>query len=104
MNMDYLKVEDLKHNYTYRIRARNGRVGVWDAGSGEFLLYRVKFNDHYTFGEIHYDHFGTARPYEELEECPLDVTDFSEKEMLAYLKRWEVEMMNRDYPHPKERP
>jgi hypothetical protein len=43
--MDYLKVEELKPYYTYRIRARNGRVGIWRPETGEFTLRRTKFND-----------------------------------------------------------
>ena len=112
---DYLKVEELKPGYTYRIRARNGTVGVWYPEVGEFILSRYKFGSNYTFGEIHYDlsdHFGTARPYEELEKCPLykpnvdgdtyhAIVDFNEVEMLKYLNEWEHKLRD---PHPKERP
>ena len=129
--MDYLKVEELKPYYTYKIKARNGRVGIWRPDRGDFLLYRVKFNSHYTFGEIHWDldsHFGTARPLEELEKSPFTKDDLNgrvmtwdeagwekpewadydefygkpkEKEILKYLKGWEDKM---DTQHPKEAP
>jgi hypothetical protein len=102
MNVDYIKLEELEHNHLYRIHARNGRVGVYDENKGEFQLYRTKFHMVYTFGEIHWDlskHFGTVKPLEELEECPLDVTDYKEDDMLAYLKSWEAEM---DFQHPRE--
>lgn len=129
--MDYLKVEELKPYYTYRIHARNGRVGIWRPEKGDFLLYRVKFNDHYTFGEYHWDlsdSFGTAKPLEELEKSPFTAKDMEyvettweeagldkpkwahydkfirrpkEKEMLKYLKKWEDKISD---PHPKEAP
>ena len=82
--MDYLKVEELKPYYTYRIRARNGRVGIWRPETGEFTLRRTKFNDVFTFGEIHWDldkHFGTAKPLEELEQSPFDYGDFQRVSM-----------------------
>lgn len=104
MNKDYLKVEELKPGYLYRIRARNGTVGVWDPDKGEFLLSRYKYGSNYTFGEVHWDlsdFFGTVRPHEELEKCPLDMADFDEKEMLKYLNEWEHKLND---PHPKERP
>lgn len=100
--MDYLRVEELNHNHTYKIDARNGRVGVWDKNTGEFILHRTKFNLVYTFGEVHWDlsdDFGTVKPLEELEECPLNVTNYNEDDMLVYLRSWEAEM---DFQHPKE--
>jgi hypothetical protein len=128
-NMNYLKVDELKPFYTYKIRARNGRVGIWRPKTGDFLLRRTKFYDTYTFGEIHWDldkNFGTARPLEELEASPFKEEDLHsrvltweegglerpewadtdtyfgnprEKDILNYLKRWEDKM---DMPHPKE--
>jgi hypothetical protein len=77
--MDYLKVEELKPYYTYRIKARNGRVGIWTPESGDFQLRRTKFNSIFVFGEVHWDldpHFGTAKPWEELEQSPFDYDDF----------------------------
>lgn len=77
--MDYLKVEELKPYYTYRIHARNGRIGIWRPEGGDFVLRRTKFNDVFTFGEIHWDldkHFGTAQPLEELEKSPFEYGDF----------------------------
>jgi len=100
--MDYIKVDKLKHNHTYKIHARNGRVGVYNENKGEFVLHRTKFRAVYTFPEIHWDlsdHFGTAKPLEELEECPLDVLEYDEAEMLNYLQGWEDKM---DFQHPKE--
>ena len=127
--MEYLKVEELKPFYTYRIRARNGRVGVWYPDAGDFMLKREKFGDVFVFGETHYDlddHFGTAMPLEELEQSPFTAEDFKyktmtweeagfkrpehaltdkvmfrprEKELLDYLQQWEDKMTD---PHPRE--
>ncbi len=125
----YLKVEDLKPYYTYRIKARNGRVGVWRPDKGDFILRRTKFHDTFAFGEIHWDldkSFGTVKPLEELEKSPfnkedleskvwkwqdtgLDKPDWAtgdevwfnpkEEDVLNYLKGWEDKM---DDPHPRE--
>lgn len=86
-NTNYIKVEDLKEGYLYRIEARNGSYGIWRPKKGDFLLYRVKFSNHYTFGEIHWDlseDFGTAKPLQELEPCP-----FSEEDLESRLVSWE---------------
>ena len=118
--MDYLKVEELKPFHLYRIKARNGTVGIWNPDKGEFVLSRYKFRENYTFGEIHWDldpNFGTARPLEELEETPFNAEDLrdraihidgvdwwgnpKEKDILKYLNEWEHKL---DIPHPKERP
>jgi len=116
----YLKVEELKPGYLYRIRARNGTVGVWNPDKGEFVLSRYKFRTNYTFGEIHWDldpHFGTVKPWEELEKSPFTVEDLTsrlmkggkygeywgnpkEEELLKYLNEWEHKLND---PHPKER-
>ena len=118
--MDYFKVEELKPFYLYRIKARNGTVGIWHPEKGEFVLSRMKFGSNFTFGEIHWDldtSFGTAKPVEELEKTP-----FTEKELdsriltgrdgkeywgnpdeifvLKYLNEWEHKL---NLPHPKER-
>lgn len=119
--MDYLKVEDLKPGYLYRIRARNGTVGIWNPETGEFLLSRYKFGNNYTFGEIHWDldpNFGTAKPFEELEKSPFEMEDLQDRQMvkgdlkwwgkpkekeqalLDYLNKWEHKLND---PHPKER-
>ena len=115
----YLKVEELKSGYLYRIRARNGTVGVWNPDKGEFVLSRYKFHDNFMFGEIHWDlsdSFGTVKPWEELEKSPFTVEDLTdrvmskngehwwgnpkEEELLKYLNEWEHKL---DDPHPKER-
>lgn len=85
--MDYLKVEELKPYYTYRIRARNGRVGIWRPETGGFTLRRTKFNDTFAFDEFHWDldkNFGTVQPLEELEKSP-----FVAEDLEAKVWRWE---------------
>ena len=115
----YLKVDELKPGYLYRIKARNGTVGVWNPAKGQFTLSRYKFGDNYTFGEVHWDldtSFGTVKPWEELEKSPFDLEDLrdrvivvngqefwgnpKEEELLKYLNEWEHKL---DDPHPKER-
>jgi hypothetical protein len=117
--MDYLEVEELKPCYLYRIKARNGTVGIWDPDKGHFLLSRYKFGDNFTFGEIHWDldtSFGTVKPWEELEETPFTLDQLksrimvvdgkeywgnpAEEALLEYLNMWEHKL---DDPHPKER-
>ena len=115
----YLKVEKLKPCYLYRIKARNGTVGLWNPDKGEFVLSRYKFGSNFTFGEVHWDldkHFGTVKPWEELEKSPFKPEDLKngkirhngreywgnpkEEELLKYLNEWEHKL---DDPHPKER-
>lgn len=91
--MDYIKVEDLKDGYLYRIRARNSGYGIWFGKDQGFTIRRTKFYDVYSFVEIHYDlskHFGTARPTEELEQSPFLLKEdgevnFDEKVLLNWL-------------------
>ena len=116
--MDYLKVEELRPYYTYKIKARNGQVGIWRPDKGEFMISRIKFGANFTFGEIHWDldqYFGTAKPLEELEESPFKDEDLlsgeieikgkkfwgnlKEEEILKYLNAWEEKL---DAPHPRE--
>jgi len=89
----YIKVNNLKNGYTYKIKARNSDYGVWNERKGEFVISRFKFYDNYTFGEIHWDlsdHFGTVKPLEELEKCPYDVENYEEKSMLTYLNEFDT--------------
>lgn len=81
----YIKIEDMKHGYLYRIHARNARYGIWNEEHKSFIISRVKFVDNYLFEEYHWDTgapYGTARPLEELEKAP--TTD-----VLEYLNKFE---------------
>ena len=78
MDENYLKVDELKAGYLYRIRARNARIGIWMPDKGEFLISRNKFGNNYLFEEIHWDlsdHFGTVRPKYEIEKAPFNEED-----------------------------
>lgn len=115
----YLKVEELKPCYLYRIKARNGTAGIWDPDKGEFVLSRYKFGDNYTFGEVHWDldkHLGTAKPWKELDKSPFTVAQLKnrimvvdgkeywgnpdEEALLKYLNEWEYKL-NDVYPREK---
>ena len=88
----YIKVEDLKDGYIYQINARNAKFGVWREKDGDFVISRFKFFNNYTFEEYHWDvsdMFGTAKPLQELEKCPLDVYDYKQKDMLEYLNAFD---------------
>lgn len=98
---DYLKVDELKDGYLYKLDARNASVGVWLAERGEFLISRYKCGENYLFEEVHWDlseDFGTAKPLYELEKAPFDKENYTEgrqsngywgypkfEELLAYL-------------------
>lgn len=72
---DYIKPDNLKDAYLYRIIARNAVYGIWIAKNGAFLISRVKFGSVYLFEEIHYDldeQFGTAQPIQEIGKSPFD--------------------------------
>ena len=89
--LDYLKVEELKDGYLYRILARNAMYGIWLEDKGAFLISRFKFGDNYLFEEVHYDlseHFGTARPLMEIEKIPFT------KEMIKTIKYEVLEYLN----------
>lgn len=97
MEKEYLTINELKPYYLYKIRARNGRYGIWLPEGEGFLIRREDFGDYYTFVEDHWDTgapFGTVRPTEELEPTPFVREDFIRKtqtrekynEILNYLK------------------
>jgi len=71
---DYLKPEELKIGYLYRIDARNASIGIWRGfKKGDFVISRYKFGQNYLFEEIHWDlspDFGTVKPLYEIEESP----------------------------------
>lgn len=69
-----IPMSDLKNGYLYKIKSRNLILGVWDEKKKGFVGIREKFGSRFLFMEIHWDadkHFGTAKPLEELEECPI---------------------------------
>ena len=78
---EYIKIEDLKPGWLYRIAARNSSHGIWLPQRNAFLISRVKFYDNYLFEEYHYDTgapFGTVKPLEEIEQSPYDAAALNE--------------------------
>jgi len=75
--MEYLKMNQLKAGYLYRIIARSASYGIWLSQRESFVISRVKFGDNFLFEENHWDcpAFATARPIEEIEKSPFDADD-----------------------------
>jgi hypothetical protein len=67
---DYIKLEDTKVGYLYKIHGRNARFGIF-CGS-DFMILRTKWEDTYLSHEIHMDLGGTAFGIKELEQSPWD--------------------------------
>ena len=96
--MDYIKADDLKNGYLYRISARHGQYGIWFDNEGEFILSRHKFGENFLFGEIHWDlsdNHGTAKAFTEIEKTPYTTEDMektyknNKSDMLRYLNEYE---------------
>ena len=71
-------MQTMKPNYLYLLEARNFSLGIWKENEKGFLGRRVKFNEVFTFVELHYDtsdDFGTAKPLKELEKSPFEQED-----------------------------
>lgn len=72
-----ITIADLKPGYLYRLHSRNLRMGVYQPemyGKPGFIGIRNKFGNRFLDVETHYDaceHYGTAKPTEELAVCPL---------------------------------
>ena len=91
---NYLKMDDLKDGYSYKIFARNAYVGIWLSQEKSFLIARYKFEpDPFIFKEHHWDSdpTGTVKPLEEIEKCPFVIPydDIHEKIILSYLEKLE---------------
>jgi hypothetical protein len=111
---NYLKMDELKDGYLYKIIARNASYGIWKADTKGFIISRIKCGDNYVFEEYHYDceAFATAQPLEEIEKSPFDTKDFvyddvgphtiqfrNKDAVLEYLNNSEKD---RDYQWPKK--
>lgn len=91
--IDYIKLEDCKDGYLYRISARNGRYGIFVKELASFTLSRVKWGDNYLFDEYHYDTgapFGTVLPLKEIEKAP---NFTSEEKKLEYLNKFQAQKL-----------
>ena len=100
---NYIKMEDLKAGYLYRISARNASYGIWIPARESFAISRIKFRDNYIFEEHHWDceAFATVKPLEEIEKSPFYSGDIgivytekyfgykNEEDLLEYLNKFE---------------
>jgi hypothetical protein len=70
-----IPVAECKNGGLYKINSRNLAFGVYREESKGFVGIREKFGNVYLFEEYHWDTgapFGTVKPQEFLEVCPLD--------------------------------
>lgn len=88
--LEYIKIEDLKPGYLYRIHARNASYGIWfgDTGTTDafgFAISRLKFGSNFVFTEFHWDMpaFATVRPIEEIEESPFSPEDLAHQKLVC---------------------
>ena len=82
---DYIKLEDCKEGYVYRILSRNLAFGVFQKDG--FIGIREKFKSRYLFKEYHWDTgapYGTVKPKEEIQYCSLIINEDS-KELFEFL-------------------
>jgi len=87
----WIPISECQDGYLYRIVARNGGFGIYNAENKSFTLSRFKFGDNFTFPEDHWDTgepYGTVKPLEKMEEAPKGMDD---NETLAYLNAIEKE-------------
>lgn len=93
-NMEYLKIDQLKDGYLYKIMARNAGYGIWSSDREGFIISRIKFGDNFVFVEHHWDskEWPTAKPIEEIEKSPFDKEELNHpidtkvsKRILKYL-------------------
>lgn len=104
---EYLKIDQLKAGYLYRIDARRAGFGIWLPQRESFITSRIKFKGNILSEESHYDceSYGTVYPLEEIEKSPFNAKDINivfwekegnkffgyekEKEILKYLNKFE---------------
>lgn len=77
--LEYLKMDQLKAGYLYKIRARNANYGIWLPQRQGFIISRIKFGDNYLFEEYHWDceAFATVKPLEEIEKSPFNADEIN---------------------------
>ena len=83
---EYIKMEDLKGGYLYKISARNANYGIWIPLRKSFAISRIKFRDNFIFEEHHWDceSFATVKPLEEIEKSPF----YDENIEIFYTKKY----------------
>lgn len=77
---NYIKIENLKDGYLYKINARNASIGIWNAIDKGFIIAREKFGSTFLFMEYHYDTgapYGTVMPVREIEKADVDISTFN---------------------------
>ena len=76
--MEYLKIEDCKHRWLYKLDSRNLSHGVYNEADKSFIGIRHKFGSNFLDSEYHYDTgapHGTAMPLEVICELPAEISD-----------------------------
>lgn len=90
----YIKMNDLRNGFCYKIWARNAYVGVWNAEIKSFMISRYKSSRNpRLFYESHWDiisdnclYFGTVKPIEIIEEFPFELKEnYSKPEEIRIL-------------------
>ncbi len=99
--MVYISIDQCIEGHAYRIRARNGRIGIFKKemshGKNVFALSRHKGNNYVDF-EYHWDNGppnGTVMPFNDLGEAPQFKDD---QEKLDYLNKLDKEIGGVEYP------
>ena len=97
VKVEYLKIDQLKAGYLYKIIARNANYGIWLPQKKSFIISRVKFGENYLFEEYHWDceAFATVKPLEEIEKSPFN----ADKINIEYSKKGDVKVFG--YPNKK---
>lgn len=77
-SVTYIPLSDCKHGWLYKIRSRNLTLGIFREDKKGFVGIRQKLGEKYLFVEFHWDTgppFGTVKPLECLESCPIQNLD-----------------------------
>lgn len=87
---DMLPLSECKPRWLYYIDSRNLSMGVYNAENKGFIGIRTKFGARFLDTEFHWDTgepFGTAIPYEALEQIPDDIelSDFNNKKLWEWM-------------------
>ena len=101
--ISYIPIEECIEGHIYRIKARNGRIGIFEKkGPNGFVLSRHKFSDNFLYPEYHWDNgepYGTVKPLEHLGEAP-EFKDDQEK--IDYLNGLTKTVKGEEHPECKE--
>jgi len=89
-SVEYIKMDELKNGYLYKILARNASCGIWIEDAKGFLISRTKWGDNFTFVEYHWDTgepYGTVKPLKEIEKSPFKIGDLEQEAQKSHSKR-----------------